>query len=184
MEGNENGQAYTVRAPPSRYSHMANPNRSSDPIREQRSFGATPVARLLPMMVVTSVQYVRSTCNPGPSTDQPSQAVRASSPGSRLEFALVHRDFVRSAWRHSERQMFVRRRQRTLGNLTMVATSGLLGLTRVIDVVVDEQVPGAFVETGCWRGGASFLAAQRFVSRGDPAEIPDQCGVRFVRGPS
>lgn len=75
------------------------------------------------------------------------------------------------AWRRAEQQVFVRRHRRDIGNLTMVATSGLIGLTRLIDVVVEERVPGAFVETGCWRGGASFLAARRFLGRGDPRQV-------------
>lgn len=54
-----------------------------------------------------------------------------------------------------------------LRELTMVPPLALAHLIRFVDEVVDRRVPGEVVECGVWRGGASFLAAQRLVDRGD-----------------
>lgn len=43
--------------------------------------------------------------------------------------------------------------------LTMVGTTRLNGIRQFVTEVVNEGVPGAFVETGAWRGGASLYAA-------------------------
>jgi len=42
--------------------------------------------------------------------------------------------------------------------LTMVGTKRLANVRLLLEEVIREQVPGDFVETGVWRGGASILA--------------------------
>jgi O-methyltransferase len=49
----------------------------------------------------------------------------------------------------------------------MVAGQGLIDLVGAVDLVVEGGVPGAFVECGTWRGGASFLMARRALRRGE-----------------
>jgi hypothetical protein len=43
---------------------------------------------------------------------------------------------------------------------TMVPRSALVDLARQVRVVVEQSIPGALVECGAWRGGASFLMAE------------------------
>jgi hypothetical protein len=43
---------------------------------------------------------------------------------------------------------------------SMVPEFSLIHLASVIQTVVTERVPGNVVETGTWRGGASFLMAE------------------------
>lgn len=42
--------------------------------------------------------------------------------------------------------------------LTMIGTKRLANVRRVLESVIGEGVPGDFVETGVWRGGASIFA--------------------------
>src|SRR5215208_3977523 len=43
---------------------------------------------------------------------------------------------------------------------TMVPRPSLLDLARQVRVVLEQNIPGALVECGAWRGGASFLMAE------------------------
>ncbi|HEV8604715.1 MAG TPA: TylF/MycF/NovP-related O-methyltransferase [Tepidisphaeraceae bacterium] len=43
---------------------------------------------------------------------------------------------------------------------TMVPQSSLVDLARQVRVVLEQKIPGALVECGSWRGGASFLMAE------------------------
>jgi O-methyltransferase len=43
--------------------------------------------------------------------------------------------------------------------LTMVPEHALVGLARQVGAVLDDQIPGAFVECGVWRGGTSLFMA-------------------------
>jgi O-methyltransferase len=42
--------------------------------------------------------------------------------------------------------------------LTMIGTKRLANIRLVLESVIGEKVPGDFVETGVWRGGASIYA--------------------------
>jgi len=42
---------------------------------------------------------------------------------------------------------------------TMVPHAALVDLARMVRVVVEQEIPGAMVECGAWKGGASFLMA-------------------------
>jgi O-methyltransferase len=53
-----------------------------------------------------------------------------------------------------------------LGEYTMLAPHCLRSLAWQVDEVQRAGVPGAFVECGVWRGGASFLMARRAAIRG------------------
>jgi O-methyltransferase len=53
-----------------------------------------------------------------------------------------------------------------LGQYTMLAPHCLRSLAWQVDAVQRAEVPGAFVECGVWRGGASFLMARRAALRG------------------
>src|SRR5215210_2863324 len=44
--------------------------------------------------------------------------------------------------------------------LTMVPQPSLVDLARQVRVVLEQNLPGALVECGAWRGGASFLMAE------------------------
>lgn len=46
-----------------------------------------------------------------------------------------------------------------VGGFSMIRRHGLVTLGKVVRQVLDEGIPGAFVECGVWRGGASFLMA-------------------------
>ena len=43
---------------------------------------------------------------------------------------------------------------------TMVPNPSLVDLARQVRVVLEQEIPGAFVECGAWRGGAAFLMAE------------------------
>src|SRR6266568_5337091 len=49
---------------------------------------------------------------------------------------------------------------RKVGAFTMVPHASLVDLARQVRVVLEQNIPGALVECGAWRGGASFLMAQ------------------------
>lgn len=49
----------------------------------------------------------------------------------------------------------------------MVPEFSLIHLAGVVQTVIDERLEGAVVETGTWRGGASFLMAELFKKAGD-----------------
>ncbi len=49
---------------------------------------------------------------------------------------------------------------------TMVGRRRLDQLQRCVETVIDEQVPGDFIETGVWRGGACLLMKALLDSRG------------------
>lgn len=52
-----------------------------------------------------------------------------------------------------------------IGPLTMLPVERLHDLVRHVDYVDAQGLPGAFVECGTWRGGASFLMALRAAER-------------------
>lgn len=49
---------------------------------------------------------------------------------------------------------------RKVRRFTMVPQPSLVDLARQVRVVLEQKIPGALVECGAWRGGASFLMAQ------------------------
>jgi hypothetical protein len=52
-----------------------------------------------------------------------------------------------------------------LDELTMVLPHSLTSFVHAVDIASERSIPGAVVECGVWRGGASFLAAQRLRER-------------------
>ncbi len=48
----------------------------------------------------------------------------------------------------------------------MVSKPALRGLLRSVDYLVENRIPGDFVQSGVWRGGSSFLVAARLKERG------------------
>lgn len=54
-----------------------------------------------------------------------------------------------------------------VGDFTMSSVERMYALYRASRYVVENQVPGDFVETGVWRGGSTMLSALTFASLGD-----------------
>ena len=50
---------------------------------------------------------------------------------------------------------------------TMTSSERIWSLLRAVDYVVDQPVPGDFVECGVWRGGSVMAMARRLQERGD-----------------
>lgn len=50
---------------------------------------------------------------------------------------------------------------------TMVPTPSLTELARQVRAVMEQRIPGDFVECGTWRGGSSFLMAELLRAAGD-----------------
>jgi O-methyltransferase len=65
------------------------------------------------------------------------------------------------------------RRERDFGpsiekvrNLSMLPHASLVALCETVDAALRQRLPGALVECGVWRGGASFLMADLLLKRG------------------
>ena len=52
--------------------------------------------------------------------------------------------------------------------LTMIGTKGLNHIRECIKTCIDEKIPGGFMETGVWRGGACIFAAGCFKYYDEP----------------
>mmetsp|Transcript_26776 Transcript_26776/g.43730 ORF Transcript_26776/g.43730 Transcript_26776/m.43730 type:complete len:324 (+) Transcript_26776:125-1096(+) len=50
--------------------------------------------------------------------------------------------------------------------MTMVGRRRLANVRMALDDVIDNNVPGDFVETGAWKGGSCFMALSVLISRG------------------
>jgi O-methyltransferase len=50
---------------------------------------------------------------------------------------------------------------------TMVSNDSLLDLARQVRVILEHNIPGAFVECGTWKGGSSFLMAELLKHAGE-----------------
>lgn len=73
---------------------------------------------------------------------------------------------VRRAWSEARDLPSVLERVRPY---TMVPRESLTELARQVRAVLDQRIPGAFVECGTWRGGCSFLMAELLRLAGDEA---------------
>ncbi len=71
---------------------------------------------------------------------------------------------VRSAWTETRDLPPVLERVQPY---TMVPRDALTELARQVRAVLDQRIPGAFVECGTWRGGCSFLMAELLRLAGD-----------------
>ena len=68
----------------------------------------------------------------------------------------------------TEDQMFGRINGLHWQGYTMIGLRRLDNLEYCIKKVIDDKIPGAFVEAGVWRGGACIFAAGALLQYGDP----------------
>jgi O-methyltransferase len=73
---------------------------------------------------------------------------------------------VRGAARRIVEQRYLNSTLHRVRPYTMVPEGRLIQLARDVDSVLAERIPGAFVECGVWRGGASFLMADLLRRKG------------------
>lgn len=59
----------------------------------------------------------------------------------------------------------------TVRPFTMVSPERIESVCRAVDYVIAAGVPGAFVECGVWRGGATMAAALRLLDHGETREL-------------